>query len=493
MGIFSKLIRRHDSNDKNLPEKAIKEPSPPVHQQSVQQQVSPPTEMTGCAQSLVIPRPDHLVSRKKINTNVLKVMGRLIRHGFRAYLVGGSVRDIMLNRKPKDFDIVTDAKPEQVRELFRNSRMIGRRFRLVHVYFRQSEIIEISTFRQGVPFDPDSDAPLRDENTYGTPETDASRRDLTINGLFYDLETYAIYDYVGGLHDLQDKIVRFIGEPDLKVREDPIRMIRAIRHAAGTGFDIEPASLAAIERNAAEITKANPSRLRDELIRELIDGHSAKSLALMHRTGLLGYLIPMTNELLSPDTAEGANTWNKILANMTAVDDALNRRKNIPLPVVLAAFALPLAKYSLRETQAYGAERRRRSPQQEIRNFVKPLLRSMQVGRSDAETAAMTMMGYKAIQRAMAKSPNLPKSLIKKSYFHNALLLYQLDTRGKGERLARNLAQEAYHQQILLFGRPPRQQNRRKRGSRPSPTQKRPQIQNEPSTSESEHDQKENK
>ncbi len=411
---------------------------------------------------LVIPRAEHNLSRRKISPNALKVMRRLIGNGYRAYLVGGCVRDILIDRTPKDFDVVTDAHPEQVRALFRNCRLIGRRFRLAHVFFQGNDIIEVSTFRQGVTFDTESDEPIRDENSYGTPATDAQRRDLTINGLFYDLETFNIYDFVGGMQDLRERTIRIIGDPGLRIREDPARMIRAIRHAARTGFTIEPATLAAIREYAGEITKVNPSRLRDEFLRELKDGQSAKSIALMLETGLLPHIVPSACAALTSDGADAVRA--RLLAMLGALDEALAKRE-IPLPVVLAVFVSPL----LPELQAPPAEGEpRRTLQQTMRDCVKPMLREIGIGRGDSEATVSLLVGKFAIARAMAKGGQIPGNVMRKSYFEHALALCQIEAQARGETLPKPIARAARARGRLLFVAPgdvpmPR---RRRRGGR---------------------------
>jgi hypothetical protein len=189
----------------------------------------------------ILPRSQHNLSRSLIDPDAVKVMYRLVRHGYKAYLVGGSVRDLLLGRIPKDFDVATDARPAEIRRLFRNCRVIGRRFRIVHVFFRGNKIIEVSTFRRNPEDGGQQDGETEDlarkgDNAFGEPHEDAFRRDFTINGLFYDISTFSILDYVGGIDDLRIGVIRTIGDPDERFREDPVRMLRAVRHAARTGF-----------------------------------------------------------------------------------------------------------------------------------------------------------------------------------------------------------------------------------------------------------------
>ncbi len=207
---------------------------------------------------LIIPRSAHPISRKNLPREVLKVLYRLKDAGYLAYLVGGSVRDMLLGLKPKDFDVGTDARPEEIRKLFRWSRIIGRRFRLVHVYFRGGKFIEVVTFRGPEVAEEDG------LEVFGTPAEDAFRRDLTINALFYNIADYSIIDYVGGMEDLKKGIIRAIGPPDVRFRRDPVRMMRAIRHAARTGFRIEENTWEAICRHREKLMLCSPMRIRDE-------------------------------------------------------------------------------------------------------------------------------------------------------------------------------------------------------------------------------------
>src|ERR1700756_837238 len=226
----------------------------------------------------IVPRAEHPISRRDIDPDALKVLYRLHEHQHIAYLVGGSVRDLLLGRRPKDFDIGTSAHPHHVKKLFRNCWIIGRRFRLAHVKFGP-KTIEVATFRRqvlpgeevvqdGVPA-PDPATPegahlIHRDNTFGTPEEDAFRRDFTINALFYDIATFSVIDYVGGLEDLRAGIVRSIGDPDVRLNEDPVRMLRAIAIAARLDFTIEPSLLAAIRTHRREISKSSMARLLEE-------------------------------------------------------------------------------------------------------------------------------------------------------------------------------------------------------------------------------------
>jgi len=238
---------------------------------------------------LIVPRDAHTLSRRDVDPEALKVLYRLKDAGFKAYIVGGGVRDLLLGRRPKDFDIGTDAHPYQIKKLFRNCFIIGRRFRLAHIRFG-TKVIEVATFRRQVTEDELAEAhdPLiHHDNTFGTAEEDAFRRDFTLNALFYDIATFSIIDYVGGLEDLRSRIIRCIGDPVLRFREDPVRMQRAVSFAARLGFTIDPPILEAIATERQRIALAAPARLAEEYYKILRSGGAERTFRELHRLGLL--------------------------------------------------------------------------------------------------------------------------------------------------------------------------------------------------------------
>jgi len=244
----------------------------------------------------VIPRDQHNVSRKDISPNALRVLYRLRDAGFSAYLVGGAVRDLLVGGNPKDFDVATDATPEQVRQQFRNCRLIGRRFRLAHVVFGR-EIIEVATFRANVD-DGSGDRETHEggrllrDNVYGTIEDDAVRRDFTANALYYAIEDFSVRDYTGGFEDVQNRLMRLIGDPETRYREDPVRMLRAVRLSAKLHFEIEAATAAPIPVLASLLSEAAPARLFEECLKLFLSGHAVESFIRLERHGLLPALFP---------------------------------------------------------------------------------------------------------------------------------------------------------------------------------------------------------
>jgi len=250
----------------------------------------------------VIPREQHTISRKNISSGALRVLYRLNEAGFSAFLVGGAVRDLLLGGRPKDFDVATNATPEDVKRLFRNCRLIGRRFRLAHVVFG-NEIVEVATFR-GSSDDGTGDRHVVDgrivrDNVYGTIEEDAVRRDFTVNALYYDIADFSVRDYVGGYEDLMRRELRLIGDPVLRYREDPVRMLRAVRLAAKLEFTIAADARAPFDELGELLLQAPPARLFDESLKMFMAGSGLKSFRALDASGLLADVYPLTARALA--------------------------------------------------------------------------------------------------------------------------------------------------------------------------------------------------
>jgi poly(A) polymerase len=298
----------------------------------------PPTRRTRDeVQPSILERSQHPISRRDIDPNVLKVLYRLTGADYAAYLVGGGVRDLMMGRRPKDFDVATSAHPQQVRDLFRNSRLIGRRFRLVHVFFGPQNI-EVATFRRRAEDVPEDDDPMiRHDNTFGTPEEDAFRRDFTINALFYDPRTFQVIDYVDGVPDLDARLIRTVGDPEVRMREDPVRMIRAVRFATKLDFEIEPATRAAIERHSGDLAKSSVPRLVEEIFRTLSFKGADRALFLMEQLGLLEVLLPKISAHLRASSDATAGSENSATArNLAALGRSIDKGAEPSRALVLA-------------------------------------------------------------------------------------------------------------------------------------------------------------
>jgi poly(A) polymerase len=258
-------------------------------------------------QLVVIPRSQHNISRKSISEAALKVLNRLSNSGHRACLVGGGVRDLLLGLQPKDFDVATDATPEQLRELFKNSRIIGRRFRLVHIRFGR-DIIETATFRAHSEDSPrtelDTHGRILRDNTFGDIEEDAIRRDFTINAMYYDIKDFSLLDYAGGLQDIENRQLRLIGDATTRYQEDPVRMLRALRFAAKLDFSIEASAGEAIHECGHLLAAIPPARMFDEVIKLFHCGSAVRVLAMLREFNLLKYLVPALDEWLQDDPSE---------------------------------------------------------------------------------------------------------------------------------------------------------------------------------------------
>ncbi|MDX1644553.1 MAG: polynucleotide adenylyltransferase PcnB, partial [Thermoanaerobaculia bacterium] len=286
----------------------------------------------------ILPRSAHPISRRDIDRNALKVLYRLHRAGYRSYVVGGGVRDLMLRQRPKDFDIATNARPKEIRRLFNNSRIIGRRFRLVHVYFREG-VIEVSTFRRDPDpeqqkFGPD-DPLITDDNIFGTAGEDAFRRDFTINALFYDIADYSVIDYVGGIDDLEHQIVRTIGDAEVRLQEDPVRMVRACEFAGRLGFGIEEHTQRAIHALARQIERGAPSRLTEELVQLLRSGSAGPAMQWMLELELLDHFLPEAKAMLVRRTTADLGGM------IPALDRAMAAGRELSDAAVVAAVLLP--------------------------------------------------------------------------------------------------------------------------------------------------------
>ncbi|QLZ69035.1 polynucleotide adenylyltransferase PcnB [Legionella sp. PC1000] len=258
--------------------------------------------MQPVASAYIIPRNKHSISKADISSNALKVLNRLIGAGFQAYIVGGSVRDLLLHKAPKDFDVATDATPNQVKSLFRNGRIIGRRFKLVHILFHR-EIIEVATFRSHVAIDEsqltNERGMLVRDNAYGSLDEDAWRRDFTINSLYYNVNDSSIIDFTGGVHDVEEKLIRMIGDPIKRYQEDPVRMLRAIRFSAKLNFKLARETEAPFPEISHLITHVSNSRLFDEMTKLYQCGNAVAVQGLLIKYGLFQYLCPQTHVLLN--------------------------------------------------------------------------------------------------------------------------------------------------------------------------------------------------
>ncbi|MCL1980639.1 MAG: polynucleotide adenylyltransferase PcnB [Proteobacteria bacterium] len=397
---------------------------------------APEPEESGAAPATVIPESDHPIREHQLDREALKVLYRLRDAGFKGYLVGGGVRDLYLGRTPKDFDISTDARPGQLRQMFRNSRTIGRRFRLVQVFFKGNKIIEVSTLRSRSEYDIDGEEQvLPSNNTFGTLEEDAFRRDLTINALFYEIEHHTIIDYTGGVRDLDQKIIRMVGDPDRRFTRDPVRILRVIRHAARTGFAIEEATFAALQRHKDKLGLCPPSRLRDEVLKDLQSGASRPWAELCMASNLWTTLFALYEPLFA---GEHGDRVRQDLLRLLAVLDRIHSRAadeepiKIPEYLLLATLLLPWAceRFGLPDTNVRGPSFHRLSCtiREEIdAAFGEPF----SVQRMAKEFLATLLINLSTFHHARSQGED-PKWLKRKSYYRDCSRFYDIYLESQG-------------------------------------------------------------
>jgi len=387
-----------------------------------------PVEQPQSIKALVIPNGEHPIREHDIDQEALKVLYRLRDAGYAGYLVGGGVRDLYLGNKPKDFDISTNARPGQLRKLFRNSRTIGRRFRLVQVFFHGNKILEVSTLRCRSEFDiNDPDKVLPSNNTFGTLEEDAFRRDLTINSLFYEIENKTIIDYVGGVQDLNDGIIRIVGEPERRITRDPVRILRAIRHAARNDFTIEPATWKAIIKHREKLDLCPPSRIRDELLKDLHGGNSRPWAEVALKSNVFSTLFPFYGEMLTLE--DGKAVEKKLLAMLSVVDrlyreDVKNGKVVIADYMLFATLLFPWADkhFNLmqQELKGSGYHRFSKAIRAELDDVFSRRLNLKRMSKDAITTLFVNMPAFAKHQR----ENNWPAWLRKKSYFKDCSRFY---------------------------------------------------------------------
>ena len=415
--------------------------------------------MRDVSEPVVVPRGEHSISRKQIDSDALKVLYRLHQNDHVAYLVGGSVRDLLLGRRPKDFDIGTSAHPYQVKRLFKNCWIIGRRFRLAHVRFGP-KAIEVATFRrqvsaqelaaaeeplEGIPLGGDGGPPgaetdeqrdrlLHRDNTFGTPEEDAFRRDFTINALFYDIGTFSIIDYTGGLNDLREGLLRCIGEPEERFQEDPVRMLRAVAMAARLGFRIDAPIDAAIAVRRTEIARSAPARLMEELYKLLRSGAAEQAFRMLAERRLL--------EPIAPELQEGAT--ERLWTALASLDAYRKRFEETPdtltNAILLGSLLIPIG-HSIRtlspspspdvplrsSTGAAGRPESSRDGRRDADARREPRLSlgMLPLARRDVERLRQ-ILGLQRRLMDMALSPKARRALMHRSPFREAMTWMEL-------------------------------------------------------------------
>jgi poly(A) polymerase len=458
------------------------------------------------------------IPRELIDADADKVVRRLSRHGHQAYLVGGCVRDLLLEREPKDFDVSTSATPKEIRSLFRNCRIIGRRFTLAHIFFGQ-KIIETSTFRANPRDGEDDEGELliRRDNVFGSDTEDARRRDFTINGLFYDVEEEKVIDHVDGLPDLEARTIRTIGDPNIRFREDPVRMLRAVKFAARLGFNIGDQTYQAILHHRAEIGKCAAPRVLEEIYRLLRGGAARASMMLLCETGLaamlstrltamLGGGIPMPstvvevaskNAAFENEEALWAATWAEDLAEnhsaapdgdptpltpailelshlepdelevareqlfdvLDGLDQMRDNGEDLSNSMLLAAVAAPFV------TPALDPTMRQPAANAIVIETLGPLVEQLRVARRDGERARQILSALRRLAPSKRKRGR-PGALLSRDYLEDALLVYELASRARGDSNTDEVVEHWRGQLEADEDGKPRKRRRRRRGGR---------------------------
>ena len=423
-------------------------------------------------QPRVLPRAEHLISRKNISGQALKVLYRLHGSGFTAYLVGGSVRDLLLGRRPKDFDVGTNARPNEIRRAFSNSRIIGRRFRLVHVFFQDGEIVEVSTFRrdprpedqEGIP----GDFLITSDNTYGTPREDAFRRDFTINALFYDISDFSVIDYVGGIEDLERRLVRTIGDPEVRMREDPVRMLRACEFAGRLGFSIEAKTQEAIHRHRKELAKASPARMTEEIVQLFRCGHAGAATQWLLELGLLEVVLPEAYAMVSAGE-RGLGDFGQILPS---IDRMVAEGRKLSDTGVLAAILLPQVLLRRYDIEALDQRPMHRAAlDRMIEETVAPFIARFTLSNLKSQQVIAALMGFQRLCDAGWTAAERLK-LARRPGFADALFLFEIlvSATGQGaERLElwRTAGARARAGEVAVEDEPEAKKRPRRRRRRP--------------------------
>jgi poly(A) polymerase len=414
----------------------------------------------------ILARPEHIISRKNIDPEALKVLYRLKNHGFVAYLVGGGVRDLLLGRRPKDFDVGTSAHPQQLRKLFRNSFVVGRRFRLVHVRFGR-KVVEVSTFRRASAPE-EGDTLIRHDNTFGTPEEDAFRRDFTVNALFYDIATFSVIDWVGGLSDLESRVIRTIGDPEVRLREDPVRMLRAVALAARLDFTIDADTVEAIRFLRGEIVRSSPARILEEFYKILRQGRSRRTFELLHEHGLLAYLLPDAEKAV----AAGGEA---LLGSLDRLDQHRNASETVPEsltnPILMGSLLVPLG-VPLRRVSVPSPRWRPRNGaeapadadvaaelvalggEDESEAEGSPVVAlSLPFARRDLERLRLILAAQRRLRDA--RGPASVRGLAAKSYFEDAVRWLEIHCGPEGRELARHWRDQDAESEIPAAVAPP--------------------------------------
>ena len=392
-------------------------------------------------------RDFHGLRREQMDYDALKVINRLNRFGYKAYLVGGCVRDMILKKNPKDFDIATNATPEQIKRIFSNSRMVGRRFRIVHILFKDDKIIEVTTFR-GLPRhrltnNKKSNLLLHRDNKYGSSQEDAARRDFTINGLYFDARNESIIDYVGGYTDIQKKYIQAVGDPNISFQEDPIRMIRAAKFAAILDFKIADKTALAIRNYRFEILKANKARLLEEIFKIFRTGKSEKIFSTLHKLELFKVIFPdvYTHSRLGFFSFEESSLGRKILV----ADQNLAEREQLTISIYLAIFFTDVIK-------EYFENPKLPNKLEFLRKKLLPICKKMFIPHKDVERIIHIYLNQLRFLRDPKEAVTRPEVFRSKIFFYEAFMYFKICAQAEQNE---DLLQKAMFWEIGLRMSPP--------------------------------------
>jgi poly(A) polymerase len=417
------------------------------------------------------PPPTHPpeIPVERLDPEALKVIARLRHMHHEAYFVGGCVRDLLLGHTPKDFDVATSAHPGEVRAIFRNCRLIGRRFRLAHVYFRGGKVIEVATFRknptdlapEGDDGTPEGDLLITRDNVFGTAEEDAVRRDFTVNGMFYDVAAGEVVDYVGGRADLEAHRMHTIGDPEVRIREDPVRSLRAVRFASRLGFTIAPDTFEAMRRHAGELARCAPARVLEEIFKILRCGGAARAFQLLRACGALQIILAALGAALEDWDDERRRSF---FAHLGALDQLVRSGVEVSEAVLLASLVMHLGT----GPGAAPAEPAGKSAGREADDLMAGLVSTSRLPRRVAERVRLALNA----QRHFREPPRgrRAKKIVNHSYFIDALQLLEISVgaTGRGGELLeewKKLGEGDHHEPRET--REPRHEGRRARPARP--------------------------
>jgi poly(A) polymerase len=422
-----------------MPERTALDFTSPAYPEANHDETRPGGLPPGLALDPPEPAPEHPpeIAQERLDADALKVIFRLRHMGHRAYLVGGCVRDLLVGRTPKDFDVATDAHPGEVRAIFRNCRLIGRRFRLAHVYFRGGKVIEVATFRKN-PIDVAEDVPgeedllITRDNVFGTAEEDAVRRDFSVNGLFYDPGTGEVIDYVGGRADLEAHRIATIGEPEIRMREDPVRALRAVRFAARLGFIIAPDTFEAMRRHAGELARCAPPRVLEETFKILRCGGSARAFELLRASGALPVV-------LAP-LAAALDTWDEsrrrsFHAHLGALDRLVRSGAEVSDAVLLGALLVHLPEQPAEEGPARGASSGSGARGRPQDSLFAGLVQAARLPRKVAERTRLALHAQRLFREPPRRRRRRGRGLAGQPYFDDAVQLLRIAVEATGEGL----------------------------------------------------------